>query len=281
MGPEQPFRFLDLPKELRLMIYEYLPIKTTYHKCDLGEGLSTETSNSDDGVFRLFVESAESGNNLLLPSGKVTAQASIVLIHKSIPGLAVLSTCREIETEARSVLQPRLQSLSVSPYQITVNSFALSGGFNLAKILRCMCHSGCKSSNDIRIVADSGHFELIHGEPKPLCSGKTRDVHIAIRNQFVDRDTATSRRCEKRMSFLNSCMECMKQAMMGFFLSRSTPDQCPDHNLDVVFHMALLSAEEKAACDLIRPIDMNFYGKKSDGGPFVGMQGGADIGSDV
>jgi hypothetical protein len=103
------------------MIYSCLPIKTIYHKHDTVEDDTTSTE-----VFELFVESAESGNKVTDPSGGIIPQVSIVILHKSIPGLDIPSFCREVAAEARFILQTKLQSISSGPLQIIVNSFAFN-----------------------------------------------------------------------------------------------------------------------------------------------------------
>ncbi|KAF2262070.1 hypothetical protein CC78DRAFT_582993 [Lojkania enalia] len=83
-SPEfQPFRFLDLPKELRLMVYGFLPI-TTIHR----------TINTSNKEYEL-----EHGSQ------------SITLVIERVP-LQVLVVCRLIHEEASSILLPRIASIS-------------------------------------------------------------------------------------------------------------------------------------------------------------------------
>jgi hypothetical protein len=53
------------------------------------------------------------------------------------------------------------------------------------------------------------------------------------------------------------------------------------HNLDVVVHMALLNAKEKAACEVIKPLGNNLHGRLGDDGLLLEIKEGADTDSDV
>jgi hypothetical protein len=76
MGRSQaPFRFLDLPKEVRLVIYERLP------RC-----------------FRRHEMAIYSQHNGEVPQQKLT------VVLKTVP-MAMLSTCRQINSEASAIVQ--------------------------------------------------------------------------------------------------------------------------------------------------------------------------------
>lgn len=75
----QSFRFLDLPSELRLMVYEMLPVKITRHE---------------------FVQQSD------LPQ-------YFALIDFAAP-VAILATCRQIYEEADAILSSKLQQLQSS-----------------------------------------------------------------------------------------------------------------------------------------------------------------------
>ncbi|KAF2705113.1 hypothetical protein K504DRAFT_107493 [Pleomassaria siparia CBS 279.74] len=75
-----PFRFLDLPKEIRLMVYEHLPLLLKHHK-----------------VLLPFNSSADE------------PMCEITLIVRCLP-MGILRTCRTIFKEANTIMQKRAWS---------------------------------------------------------------------------------------------------------------------------------------------------------------------------
>jgi hypothetical protein len=71
---EQPFRFLDLPAELRLMVYESLPTKITHHDLRISREAHGE-------------------------------QGCLTLVWTTLSGLAVLRTCRQTNSEAKKIIR--------------------------------------------------------------------------------------------------------------------------------------------------------------------------------
>jgi hypothetical protein len=61
---DQPFRFLDLPAELRLMVYECLPVKTTYHKLNYNNMTLDQLEKGEEKSVTFFHE-AISGSSIL------------------------------------------------------------------------------------------------------------------------------------------------------------------------------------------------------------------------
>lgn len=87
----QPFRFLDLPRELRLDVYDFLPITIRHHTIRID---------------------------------KCHDQATI--ISKRIQGALVLLTCRTIFRVA-TILRQNIQALSMEPVRLSVNLVSLGG----------------------------------------------------------------------------------------------------------------------------------------------------------
>jgi hypothetical protein len=73
----------------------------------------------------------------------------MIILHKNVTGLAILSTCHDIATEARFILEPKWRSINSRPIQIIINGFALDGE-DFTWLFRCLADSRCAVSNDIR-----------------------------------------------------------------------------------------------------------------------------------
>jgi hypothetical protein len=95
-----PFRFLDLPKKLRPMVYEFLQVKTTHYA---GEVEQIEGREEHSEIM------TEDGNTWTSQSGVEHPKSSIILAHKSITGLAIMRTSKKINSEAEAILRRRLK----------------------------------------------------------------------------------------------------------------------------------------------------------------------------
>jgi hypothetical protein len=103
MTDSQPFRFLDLSKELRLMVYERLPIKTTVHEFD---------PNPHDPSFD--------------PRDPFSESMLLQLVWKTLSGINVLATCQQINFEAKSILGPVLSQLKQDLIRLVASTETLS-----------------------------------------------------------------------------------------------------------------------------------------------------------
>ncbi|KAH9859845.1 hypothetical protein IAQ61_011627 [Plenodomus lingam] len=89
------FPFLKLPKDIRLMVYENLPITTNLH---------------------------------LIPSKR--PHHYITLVNPSISGIRILATCRQINQEASHILKPHLTRILKTPPEIQIAAKDLIGLLN-------------------------------------------------------------------------------------------------------------------------------------------------------
>lgn len=88
----QPFRLLDLPKEIRLMIYERLPFSQNRHNIPLEN-----------------------------------YEHHITLVNPSISGVRILATCRLIHEEASYALKPLMDRILKDPPKIMIQAKHLTG----------------------------------------------------------------------------------------------------------------------------------------------------------
>ncbi|KAF1955826.1 hypothetical protein CC80DRAFT_505138 [Byssothecium circinans] len=94
----QPFRFLDLPTELRLMVYQRIPITTQRTTIKQTATLGFIWPKCDDG----------------------TEPSSITLVKKSTSA-NILRTCKFIKHEAECYIKTKLESIAKEPLRIVAD----------------------------------------------------------------------------------------------------------------------------------------------------------------
>ena len=97
---ETPFRFLDLPAELRCCVYENIEIPTTWQVLDRAEALVSPRWNRTEAFIS---ESAWP-----VPPKAQVYDSRVVLIRPRTPlAIEILVTCHLINIEARPILKAR------------------------------------------------------------------------------------------------------------------------------------------------------------------------------
>ncbi|KAH7093508.1 hypothetical protein FB567DRAFT_175161 [Paraphoma chrysanthemicola] len=106
--PEQqaPFRFLDLPKEIRLMVYDRLPMRRRYH------------------AFKS-----------LSPIPELCHEQPFAFMSTAVTGLALLATCHQVHEEASTMLRMRIAHLVGQPLRL-ITSFKFLQSHILLGILQ-------------------------------------------------------------------------------------------------------------------------------------------------
>jgi hypothetical protein len=92
-----PLRFLDLPKDIRLLVYDYLPVITCHHTI-------TALSNGCSGL----------------------SDYSLTIVSHRLAGISLLGVCRTINTEA-FLLQRNITALNDAPLRIRMHWQNLGG----------------------------------------------------------------------------------------------------------------------------------------------------------
>lgn len=101
---EQPFRFLDHPLELRIMVYERLPIVTRHCRFQFPSGRPIGyTRHADD------------------PSRPTSC---VVILDITVPPVSILATCRRINSEAAPTL--KLELLQLEPVRVIIDMTSIA-----------------------------------------------------------------------------------------------------------------------------------------------------------
>jgi len=120
-----PFRFLDLPKDIRFLIYDLITVVTRHHTI-----------------------TASPRGNTNLPD------YSLTIISHRVPGISLLGTCRHINAEAVR-LQRNITALNSAPLRI-IADWQSVGGAAMKAILQCAAGQGkeCGGSAELEVLLE-------------------------------------------------------------------------------------------------------------------------------
>jgi hypothetical protein len=114
--PAEPFRFLDLPIDLRLMVYEHLAPETLQNVFEIVSRLiPTNYGETSKGIEKTTWAMQEETIEVLDPTEK--SEYHIVVQRQSLSS-AILRVCKLVHYEAAPILAKQLQAVLVAPIQI-------------------------------------------------------------------------------------------------------------------------------------------------------------------
>jgi hypothetical protein len=190
---EALFRFLDLPAELRIMVYERLPITTRHHT------FSHRAVRSRDDYVNDLPEDTD---------------IDVSLVIKSLP-VALLAICKQIHSEASHHMQPALERLRTEPMRLIVDTQSFAPlfqprGFFFSAMRHCLTR-----------------LEL--GEVRPLIS-KYKMQALMLRTMRVSMKRSSTKargldKCEELAKFIRSCASLMHVRTPAFSIVAITPHE--------------------------------------------------------
>jgi hypothetical protein len=218
---DQPFRFLDLPAELRLMVYERLPIKITHHTLDYYNLTLSQLRNGED--------------------------ESVAFVHEVISGSSILFTCRQIYSEARSLLHSRVQALRSRSIKILTSPDVIKTD-EFHSHLACLSHAACGANKDIRHFLHENHRDIYyhysaHVPNQTTSPAPCRKIEIAItandKNMLAQRTSIRDYTWDLRYGYTALRVK-FRDNFQGPLQSVAT------QNLHVTCRMARMTTEERA-----------------------------------
>ncbi|KAI4643706.1 hypothetical protein J4E93_006718 [Alternaria ventricosa] len=256
MADQQVFRFLDLPTELRLMVYKFLPVKTIHHVVRTND-FAFWLNNPHYHYTNLPERFLEKGAQFETPSSKWPVY-SMTIVRKKIPGLAILSTSQKIHLEAGEVLQPKLRAISKLPAQIIVNSISL-GSFAMDDVVSRLSYANTTYWTSKSRLLD---WRVAAPELRPGNEPRSRPVHVAIRNSFIDKDIADASTDNFRMQCLRNCFYwSLRNESAIHAASCPTDGSFPHIDQHLHLRMAGLTPQEEKAYGIFRPLDRESFGR--------------------
>jgi len=139
-----PFRFLDLPKDIRLLVYELFPVVTRLHTIAAAEaGPSHTTTRALAAGGGGIITSTEIG------PGNTPVHILTILSYR-IPGISLLATCRATFDEAVSIRRS-ISAITNTPLRLKVNWYNM-GSAALEAILLCTSRQEYSRSRHLRAL---------------------------------------------------------------------------------------------------------------------------------
>lgn len=192
------------------MVYEFLPTKTTHF-------------------------------NLAGVLCQAQTGAHLQLIRHTLPGLALLGTCKRIKEEAGTIIQPRLRRLKSQPLRLIANYAALEGPalmVTLKAIAKTMTFPGSNIYDLRKICDENGFLDNLRAYKESELRVKLEhtDVEVAIRETSLAHLSTTERARMALNLYWNVQYEMSAQM---------DPRKAPDAPLAVRLRPVGLSPEEE------------------------------------
>lgn len=127
----EPFRFLDLPRDIRFLIYDLCPVVTRHH------------------AITSFGLSPHAGTKY-----------SFIIVSHRIPGISLLATCYIINNEAVG-LRRSITALNAAPLRL-IGNWRSIGRTATKAILRCASKKECTVGEELKVLLGISFWEFFH-----------------------------------------------------------------------------------------------------------------------
>lgn len=244
-APLRAFPFLALPKELRLITYEFI----------------------FESFIRTHQELSRSPGSGLHPclEQKHRSPALTISLVVETMSVGVLRTCKQVYTEAVVVLRTASKAFRRRPIKVFVTTGALRSSY-LLDVLGRLGQSSQSFCGAPGIESD-----------EILFTSQPAQVQVAVRNEFANRRLGNIGTAEDMWSYLR--MHILRVHYEGILYEADTlrcngyPSLARD--LNITFRMALMSPAEKKEFEKAPPFEQSTARARSS---HLQIQGGEEIG---